>query len=368
MTRQQALSIVLVTVLVATGAVAGVNSAQLAWSDEFVRRGLNPERVVDPFATTEEMRMFARTAARGAASDVDRLNGVQRALFNTDEFPFVYDQEVTLTAIEAFEQRRGNCLSFTVLFVSLARSLDIEAHLLSVNQVRSVEKDNDLVVLNRHVVAGFLDGGMLYIFDFQDDEETLLGQYEFIDNTTASGMFHSNIGARLLRDGNVPGAREHLEMSVLLAPQFPGAWINLGVSRMRMGNVQGALAAYERVLELDPGNASALTNIAAVHAREGREDEARAALEAAAHGTESPFALVALADVELQRGDLDSAFKHLKKARRLGRDAPEVWDALSRWARLSGDDRKEERFASKASTLRDEQEQTDGRVNEAGQE
>ena len=356
MHNRTALSIVLAAVLVATGATAGVNSAQLGWADEFVRRGLDPERVVDPFETTEAMRSFARTAARGASDNVDRLNGLQRALFNSDEFPFQYDPSVTLTAGEAFEQRRGNCLSFTVLFVSLARSLDIETHLMAVNRVRSVEKDDDLVVINHHVVAGFLDGGALYIFDFQDDVETLLGQYQMIDDVTASGMYHSNIGARMLRNGNVPAAREHLEIAVLLAPQFPGAWINLGVARGRMGSVEGALGAYEQALQLEPGNASALTNIAAVHSREGRFEAARAALLAAASGTESPYALVALADVELQRGDLDGALEFLRKARRIGRDVPEVWEALSRWARLSGNDRKEERFGDKASELRIEQE------------
>jgi hypothetical protein len=355
MRRRRALSVLLASVLVATGAAAGVNSAQLSWSDELVRRGLDPDRVVDPFVTTDEMRKFARAAARGADDNVGRLNNLQLALFSTTEFPFAYEPSVTLTAREAFEERRGNCLSFTVLFVALARSLDIDAQLLSVNRVISVDKDDDLVVVNRHVVAGYLDGGMLYIFDFQDDETTLLGQYEFIDARTASGMYHSNIGASMLRLGDVPSALEHLEMSVLLAPQFPGAWINLGVARMRMGNVDGALSAYQEALELDPGNSSALTNIAAVHTREGRPEAAHAALQAAAKGTESPFALVALADVELQRGDLDSALKHLKHARRLGRDVPEVWDALSRWARLSGNDRKEARFSDKAAKLRDRQ-------------
>jgi predicted Zn-dependent protease len=114
------------------------------------------------------------------------------------------------------------------------------------------------------------------------------------------------------------------------------------------------MAAYERALDAEPGNSSAWTNIALIHRDQGREEASRTALQAATDGRSNPFTLIALADVEMSRGDLDAAAKYLRRAKWWYREQPAVYDALARLERRRGDTEKADRHASRAAELRAE--------------
>ncbi len=327
----------------------------LSWPafERLVReRGLDPAGVVYPFATTPEMEAFARRVTAGLTAPLPRLYRLQEALFDRAAFPFAYDARTTVPAPEAFRTRRGNCLSFTVLFVALSRSLGYPTRIYSVRRVLDVDRAENLVVVNRHVVAGYRLAGKLYVFDFSELEETFAGRHRPLDDLTVAGMFHVNRGALLLERGDLAGARRELRIAIRLAPAFAGAWIDLGVVERRMGRLDEALAAYRRALELEPGSSSALTNIAYLHELQGRHEEARAALAAAARGASSPYALVALADLEMRAGRLSQARRLLRRAlRRPGGRVPEVYRALARWARRAGHARLAARYERRAARL-----------------
>lgn len=316
-------------------------------------RGVDPSRVVYPFATTPEMERFAREATGGAVAPLPRLAALQMALFDTRSFPFEYDAPVTLTPPESFAARRGNCLSFTVLFVALARSLGYPVQLYSVQRILGVHKAESLVIVNRHVVAGFRHAGRLYVYDFSRFKKEFVGRHVPVDDVAVAGLFHTNLGAARLQAGDLEGAREQLLIATRLAPRFGGAWVNLGVVERSRGDLDAAFAAYEHALKVEPGNASALTNIAYLYSSLGREDEARAALAAAARGRTSPYSLVALADIEMGRGNLKAAGRLLGKARRAAQGRiPEVYEAMARLAALRGDARAEQRYRVRAYGIR----------------
>jgi Flp pilus assembly protein TadD len=84
----------------------------------------------------------------------------------------------------------------------------------------------------------------------------------------------------------------------------------------------------------------------------GREEEARTALVAAASSHSTPFSLVALADLEMARGDLDRAERYLRRARRIDRDEPMVYEAFARLADHRSDHEDADRFRHRAEVLR----------------
>lgn len=194
----------------------------------------------------------------------------------------------------------------------------------------------------------------MHLFDFFLTTDVPHRHHKVADDLEASGMYHTNMGARLLQEERVEDAVAELSMAVRLAPELSAAWVNLGVARRRHGDRDGAFRAYEQALAVDPGNTSALTNLAYMFHEMGRADEARLALLAAARGRSTPFTLVALADAEMAVGNLDEAGRYLRKARRQFRATPEVYEGLARLAQRSDQPERAERFAARAATLREE--------------
>lgn len=347
----------IVAVLVAAGcAHAGVMDrfGEAGWARELARRGVDPSVAVYPFTTSPEMEAWVDAVLQesGGDSGLARLVALQDALFDP-EFAFTYEPDLTLTAADAFDSRRGNCMSFTALFVAMARSAGIRTFLMSVRREPEVDRVDDLVVVNRHVVAGYHGGASeVTIFDFFITTSGPYIQRRVIDDVTATAMYHTNLGGAAIRHGDLESALRQLEVATTLAPEWAPGWINLGVARSRLGDVDGAFDAYGQALEAEPQNPSALTNIAFLYQQQGLNEEAEVALRAAAHQTTNPYTLIAVADAEMVRGRYSVAAKHLRKARWWYRDEPEVQDALARLADLRGNAGEAEKHRRRAAELR----------------
>ncbi|MEJ2190054.1 MAG: tetratricopeptide repeat protein [Acidobacteriota bacterium] len=332
------------------------------WERAVRERGLDPREVVFPFRANEEMAAWAREVTRPVASAAPevKLVTLQNAFFDRGEFSFSYDDQRTLTAEEAFAEGHGNCMSFTSMFIALSRSLGIPTFLLEVERLPGVERQENLVVVNRHVVAGYRTPTKIYYYDFFVTTSTTFVSHQIIDDVGASAIYHTNHGGLAIRADDLDGALHHLGLAVDLAPDWVPAWVDLGVALSRNGDIDAALDAFQRALAIEPENSSALINMAKIFGDLGRDEEAQTALRAAAEGTRNPFTLIAMADVEMVRGNLDEARKYVKRARWWYPKEPAVYDALSRISRLEGDQEKALKYSRKASDLRQRAVEDDG--------
>jgi len=340
---------------VTTAAAAGAVFGYEAWKHAVEKRGLDPDEVVFPFHASPEMIDWAEDAVRDSRGldPTQRLTSLQKAMFDNARLDFDYDDEQTLTAVRAFAARRGNCMSFTALFVALSRSVGIPTVLMEVRRDPTVARDDDgLVVISRHVVAAYRSGGGVWAFDFNLSSTAPFVGGLVIDDVRASAMYHANLGGAALREGDLVGALNHLEITTTLAPDWSAGWVNLGVTYAHLGRVDEAFKAYRRALEIDPLNASALNNMSILYDNLGRGAEARIALRAAAERTESPYTLIAMADSEMLYGNIREAAKYLKRARRWYPREPAVYEGLARLAGRTGESRREEKFLRKAGKLR----------------
>ena len=82
-----------------------------------------------------------------------RLNSLLNAIFSKDGLNIQYGNTQTLTAAETFESRTGNCLSFTILFVAMARHLGLHASFKEVGEVTSRDVRGELLLANYHMYA-----------------------------------------------------------------------------------------------------------------------------------------------------------------------------------------------------------------------
>ncbi len=355
--------------VIAAGVVAPAAAERRAfnhddWVEAVRRRALDPAEVVYPLASSAEMAAWAaeRLAGHPGLGPVGQLGALQEELFRDEAFEFSYDDGFTLTAREAFDLRRGDCMSFTALFIALSRSVGIPTFLVSVRRAPEIERTEGLVVVNRHVVAGYRSANEVVLFDFSTSSSAPYVQHVVVDDVMASAMYHTNLGGSAIRSGALDEALRHLGIATRLEPGWAASWVNLGVARFRGGDVDGAMEAYRTALEVDPGNSSALNNLSFAYRELGMEAEARAALAAAVRTTDNPFTLIAMADVEMERGRLDRAARHLRRARWGYGDEPAVHDALARLARREGRlDRAEKHSARAAELRRDEREADDAR-------
>jgi Flp pilus assembly protein TadD len=326
------------------------------WQRAVTALSLNPQDVVYPFHATDEMVEWAKLklAPYMANSPDVRLLTLQQAFFDPGEFVFEYDQGRTLTAEEAFAARTGNCMSFTSLFIALSRSVGIPTFLVTVSRQPDVEMDEGLVVVNRHVVAGYRAPNRLYTYDFYVSSSTHVVSRGVVDDLTASAIYHTNIGGMAIRQGDLEAAVHNLKIATVLSPGWGPAWVNLGVAYSRLGDEAAAFDALQQALVAEPGNSSALTNLAKLYRGQGRLEEADNAMRAAAEGTRNPFTLISMADAEMLRGHLDEARQYLRRARWWYAREPHVYDALARLSELEGDSDKAGKYRDKARSLRRE--------------
>ena len=324
-----------------------------AWRQAVAELDIDATEVVYPFHLTDEMAAWAEEMTLGHHTQMPevKLEILQHAFFDGGEFEFHYDVVRTLTAEEAFGARHGNCMSFTSLFIALSRSLGLRTFLVSVRRQPEVMKDGGLVVVNRHVVAGFRAPNKVHLFDFYVTNTSPHVTQRVLDDLEASAIYHTNIGGAAIRAGDPEEAVRNLEIAVVLAPRWAPAWVNLGVARTRLDKTEEAFSAFQRALEVEPGNSSALVNLAKIYREQGRAEEADTAMRAAAESTRNPFTLIAMADAEMVRGDFDSAGRYLRRARWWYGKEPEVYLALSRLAKLDGEEGKAKKFAKRAMDL-----------------
>ena len=113
---------------------------------QIAERGLDPDTIVLPFHATEEMRRWVREQVRTGGEPDLRLQQLLQALLHREGAELTYQRGVTATAEEVWRTHQANCLSFTHLYVGLAREIGLPVYYLRVSDLQSFEKDGDLVV------------------------------------------------------------------------------------------------------------------------------------------------------------------------------------------------------------------------------
>ncbi|MCU0292805.1 MAG: tetratricopeptide repeat protein [Thermoanaerobaculaceae bacterium] len=331
---KRALPLVLLAVLgtgCSTGTVSLTYLTADRWEQEVRKRGVDPSRVPNPLAYSEPMRATATRLAGDIGNDLLRLRLLQVRLFDEAEFPFRYSNRETLTAAEAFFRREGNCLSFTNLFVSLARSIQLPVTTALVKRTRASEREGDLIVVNNHVVATFDWNTKAEFFDFDQRRHEPPTQFKPLDDLWITALYLNNKGADELRTGHPDIAIRYFEDAVKLAPDFAASWGNLGVARRRLGDINGGLQAYEKALAIESDNPTILNNLSSLYRALGRHQEADNALTAANMTLASPHVLIVRGDLELTQGRPDRAERLYKRAHKVG---PKLADPLIALARL----------------------------------
>ena len=167
--------------------------------------------------------------------------------------------------------------------------------------------------------------------------DDILGYQSLLRADPTDHVNHAALAVRYLDVGQVALAREHLEESVALAPDFPDAHYNLGSVALAEGDSAAAIAAYRRAIALRPDYPQAHNNLGGLLAATGALDEALVHYRLAVRFDPGHSAAhYNIANVLLARGDTEGAIRHYRLAQEAAPDDTETASALARALAMAG--------------------------------
>lgn len=276
-------------------------------------------------------------------------------IFSKQGLGLEYDSSVTRTVEQSFRDRKGNCMSFTLLFVTLAREAGVSAHVQEVGQALSWYQEENTLYNAGHVNVGIQLGTDQGTVDLDRNILLARGGPKRISDKRALAHFYNNRGSELMQDGYIVAAKAHFDAALAQDPGFAPSWNNLGVLRIR--NHQPGLAErdYLAALQRDASYAPALSNMVNLYRFTGDEAKVDAymhRLRRAQLG--DPFYQFLQADQAEKRGDYAVAATHYRRAIRLYDKVHQFHFGLARVYFLAGDMERARRELSRALALSSE--------------
>jgi Flp pilus assembly protein TadD len=236
---------------------------------------VTPEQ--DVLALNPAMLAFLDEHVDRKGSDEVKMTQLISAIMDTRSFGVTYDNS-THTAAETFRTRRGNCLSFSNMFVAMARNVGLDVRFQEVDVPPDWTLEKDTYVLNQHVdVRVNVAQVGTRVVDFNIADFRASYEMRVISDARALAHYYNNIGVERMLEGDTGAALACFRKAITEdTPQFSPAWTNLGTLYVRNGHPAHGEAAFLQALEVDGGDLVAMSDLARLYDRIGRRDLAAA--------------------------------------------------------------------------------------------
>jgi len=307
----------------------------------------------DVLALSPEMMVFLDENVHRKTTIGVRMNELIDAIINEHTFGLEFEEK-TRTASELFQFRKGNCLSFSNMFVAMARYVDLEATFQEVRIPPDWTLQNDVFLLNRHVNV-HVDLGPLddRIVDFNIDDFKSSYDLLKISDARARAHYFNNMGVESMQAGDTASALGYFRKALADNDrEFSPAWTNLGTLYSRNGNPDYAEAAYLLALRVDSGDLVAMSNLAGFYEQQGDEEQAaRYRKRVMDHRRDNPYYRYQRAREAFAAGDYGTAISHLKYAIRKKKNEDEFYFLLGMCYLKKGDQRAAQRWLARAEEV-----------------
>lgn len=300
-------------------------------------------------ALNDEMRAFLRKHVNPGGTDVFRMQQLIGAIMGTTAFHLEYDEN-TRTAAETFRLQKGNCLSFTTLFVVLARGVGLKADFQEVEIPPDWSTREDVFVLNRHVNAIVqlgASGSRAIDFNIGDFKSTY--EVDKISDRRAIAHFFNNMGVERMQSGEIADAVAFFSRAIVDGDgSFAPPWTNLGMLYRKGGHYEHAEAAYRQALKIDKEDVVAMSNLVSLYEMRGDGEVLQKHQKRVdKHRLRNPHLRFSLAQKAFSDHDYDTAIEHLKYATRRVKDNAEYYFLLGKCYLMKGDEEKARRWITK---------------------
>ena len=281
-----------------------------------------------------------------------RLRRLLYAVMGDGTFDLIYD-DVTRTAQETFSDQRGNCLSFTNMFVAMSRHLGLDSKYQEVSVPPDWAVSGETFIFNLHInVQVDLDSYSDQMVDFNMYDFRIKYDRRIISDSRARAHYFNNMGVEHMLKGETLLALAHFRESIRADNSFSPAWLNLGILNNRGGYPKYAEAAYLQALHVGGTKMIIMSNLAALYEREGRAELAgqyRNKVES--HRMRNPYYHYQLARTAFDIGDYETAIDHLKVAVRKNKNDDIFYFLMSLSYLNSGEKAAAQRWMKKAEEV-----------------
>lgn len=293
-------------------------SGQLLFGHQIETSSLNDDEIM---AITDEMRAYVHSKVRGHPQANTRLRRLVGGMVDDGLLTMSYDAGRTLSATDTFQQRAGNCLSFSILFAALAREGGLDAVFQMVDVPPSFRADGDVIMLDRHInvrILGLRKNILYsneYVVDFNNPEFRGNHRSRKVKDSYAIALYYSNLAVESMIDEDWESAFRYLKKSVETDFDIPDVWVNLGVLYSWNDQPEMAAQAYQQALSIQPSNRSALVNLTTTLKALGRVEEAQYySGRVDYYRNRHPYYHYFLAQTAYEEGRLDDSMLHLARA------------------------------------------------------
>jgi len=270
----------------------------------------------DVLGVSPEMQAFLDKHVDVKGSDELKLRQLVGAIIDSETFGLTYDN-ITRTAAETFHARLGNCLSFSNMFVAMARAVGLAAQFQEVDVPPDWTLDKDTYVLNQHVnVRLELKPSGVRVVDFNIADFKTSYEMRTIPDSRALAHYYNNVGVERMQAGDMAGALACFRKAIVDNDGlFSPAWTNLGTLYVRTGHPDRAEAAFYQALDVDDGDLVAMSDLARLYDRLGDRKRAAAFRKRVEHHRwVNPYYRYDLARLAYQAHNYDAAISYLKYA------------------------------------------------------
>ena len=277
------------------------------------------------FALPDALRSaFAAHRPAVRASELERVQRLIDFMIADDGLALRYQEQPTLDIAGSHQARRVNCLSFTLMFIALARASGLEARAQASGDALAMRVLDDTVFRTSHVNAGVRIDGRWHSVDVAWRSLVATREPEAITDAQAAALLHNNNAVETLLAGDKAAAAAQIAASLALDPSSATAWSNAGVVHWRSGRRAAAEHAYLQALQLQRDHIGALGNLVGLY-RAGGDARQVDAYEKRLQRAQAvdPFSQFLLAQSLAQSGAYDDAIEHYRRAIRLMPGEPE---------------------------------------------
>jgi len=233
---------------------------------------------------------------------------------------FDYRPDLTLPPTEAFDRKAGNCLSFSSMFMLMARHLGLNAWYQEVEVPQQWSHTNDTLLVSMHVnvVLESARGGGSWVIDVSGMDNSRSRMQRRITDSVVLAQYYNNLGAEALTDGDLATAYAWFTKAIETEPELHYLWSNLGVVYNRNEQVDDATRAYLTALDLDSSSTMAANNLYLIYEKTGnRVAAAELQKQVDKNRRKNPYYLSYLSEVALEEGRLDESLKLAERAIKL---------------------------------------------------
>ena len=261
----------LLSALGACATAPAVDYVEIERDDLLTGRALFGEQVlasempdVDVLRVNNDMRAFIAGGISEASTKVSRLGRLLSSLVDDGYYEAGYEPSLSQTAEETFASKRGNCLSYTNLFIAMAREAGLIVHFQIAQVPPTYDAVRGVLIRNNHVNI-LVEGGQFYYggtrdvtIDFNLEDPSGYPTRRVSDGY-GIGLYYNNVSVERWKQGELRAAFAYLLKAFHAGgARNPDLWVNLGVYYLQGARHRQAVEAFRVALSLDPRNQSAI--------------------------------------------------------------------------------------------------------------